>query len=231
MAEANPENKKIAPKLTVGVITALVLAVVFAFVSGRNSAEVIAGDELYTVDFTSADDWNGVQSDTPNTSFSLEPENGLFRVGANTENYAWALNTDTHTDILIESRPRLATDNPNNGYGVGCRVQQDGAGYWFLVSRDGYAAILIAGSNGSVINLSEWKFSNAVNTGATARNTLQAACDGETLVFTVNGEQIAQVTDTTYSSGTSALIASGASSRPTNVVFNRVRAWNVEIED
>ena len=196
---------------------------------GGNAAALVAGAERYTEDFTSADAWAGPRSNLPNTAFTLEPENGRLRGGANVEGYAWALNTDTHSDVILETRTRLATDNPNRGYGVACRTQPDGAGYWFLVSRDGYAAILLSATDGSLVNLAEWRFSAVIRAGANARNVIRAVCDGDRLTLIVNGTQLVSVTDATFAQGTSAVIVSGSSTDlgPTNVIFESVSAWDV----
>ncbi len=205
----------------------LVWGMVVWMLAACGASEPAQGTERYTVDFTTTDAWDGPQSNTPNTSFTLEPENGHFRAGANTEDYAFALHTDDHTNIIIETRPRLATDNPNNGYGIGCRAQADGAGYWFLVSRDGYAAILSATAGGTVTNLTEWRYNDVIDTGANARNTLRATCFEDQLIFTVNGERVAGTSDNTHVSGATALVVSGSEVGPTNVVYESVTAWDV----
>jgi hypothetical protein len=202
-----------------------VMAVTLA-ACGANVADPVPGLERYSVDFTSPDDWGGPRSDTPNTSLTLEPENGRFRAGANTEGYAWALNTDTHAGVILEAKTRLATNTPNNGYGVACRVQPDGAGYWFLVSRDGYAAILLAGTDGSLVNLNEWRFHSVIEAGTNARNTIRAACVDDELTLIVNGRRLVSTTNDTFAQGTSALIVSGSALGPTNVIFESVTAWN-----
>lgn len=203
----------------------LLAALVLAACSGA-VREPVPGLERYTVDFTAPDDWGGPRSTTPNTSFTLEPENGRLRAGANTRGYAWALNTDTHSDIIVETQTRLATNTPNNGYGVACRVQPDGAGYWFLVSRDGYAAILLAGADGALVNLAEWRFNSVVGTGSNARNAIRAACVGDDLTLFVNGRRLVSATDATFTQGATALVVSGSTLGPTNVVFESVTAWN-----
>ncbi|MEO0565793.1 MAG: hypothetical protein AAF125_27035 [Chloroflexota bacterium] len=205
------------------------MALLLAACGGGNAAVPVPGAERYTEDFTSADAWAGPRSNLRNTSFTLEPENGRLRGGANVDGYAWALNTDTHSDVILEAQTRLATDNPNRGYGVACRVQPDGGGYWFLVSRDGYAAILLSAPDGSLVNLAEWRFNAVIGAGGNARNAIRAVCDGENLTMIVNDTRLVSATDDTFTGGTSAVIVSGSSTDlgPTNVIFESVTAWDV----
>jgi hypothetical protein len=185
-------------------------------------------DEQYRITFADGDTWGGPRSGFDGASFTLD-DAGNFRIGNTTEAYAWALLDDDHTDTLIETRPRLTTDNPNNGYGIGCRMDDSGAGYYFLVSRDGYHAILKATSQ-SLTNLTQWRFSNTIQTGVTARNTIEATCIGTTLMLTVNGERLASATDSTHTSGSSGLIVSGSVVGVTNVAFDGVAGWDVTLD-
>jgi hypothetical protein len=187
------------------------------------------GAERFTVTFTAPDAWNGPRSDFDGASFDRQLEDGLFRIGNGTERYAWALNTDDHTDIILETRPRLATDAPNRGYGLGCRMTPDGSGYYFLVSRDGYHAILSATASG-IGNLTDWTLSSAINTGVGANNVIRAICVGDTLLLEVNGERLAATADDRHTRGASGLVVAGGSLSATNVAFSSVTATDVTAE-
>jgi len=204
------------------------LMVILAACSGGPS--VTQGAEQFTVTFDDAASWAGPRSDFDGASFDFVPEDALLRIGNGTERYAWALHTDEHTNVLIETRPRLATDAPNRGYGGGCRMDADGSGYYFLVSRDGYHAILSATASG-VTNLTDWTFSAAVNTGVNARNTVRAACVQDALVLTVNGERLVATTDNRHVSGAAGLVVAGGSQGVTNVAFESVTAYDAALDD
>ena len=73
------------------------------------------------------------------------------------------------------------------------------------ISGDGYYNITKADENGFT-DLVAWTESSAVRQG-TKTNKIVASCIGNTLKLEVNGEVVAQATDSTYSSGDIALMA------------------------
>ncbi len=57
-------------------------------------------------------------------------------------------------------------------------------------------------------------------------NHLTAICDGNQLTFLVNGQEVAQTTDDTYSSGDIALSAVGLAAGKISVMFDNVLVQN-----
>ena len=114
-----------------------------------------------------------------------------------------------------------APSNDNNDYGVICRVNQDGAGYFFLISGDGYFAILRGDANEEFDPLIDWTSSKVINQGNSA-NEIQATCEGENLSLHVNGELLASVKDSRYSSGDIALTATSYETASTEIHFDDI---------
>jgi hypothetical protein len=101
----------------------------------------------------------------------------------------------------------------DNYFGVVCRYQNADNYYGFLISSDGYYAIVknIAGQR---IFLTNGSFQPAANIyPGNAGNHLQAICQERTLKWVVNGETLAEVQDTDLIYGQVGLLA-GAIDQP-----------------
>ena len=91
----------------------------------------------------------------------------------------------------------------DNAYGVLCRYQNPENFYYFLISSDGYGGIgqrvngqlkIISSTDGKLDPLP------SINQGDAA-NHLRVDCVGSNLTMFVNGDQVFQVTDGTFTSG------------------------------
>jgi hypothetical protein len=133
------------------------------------------------------------------------------------------LKTETPTPTMSQPAPSdlLMEDdfsNDNNGYGVCCREQGDGDGYYLFISGDGMYSIF-RGVEGSTESLVEWASSSAIRQGD-ATNHIRAICDGSRLTLVVNGEELASTTDSLYSEGDVGLAAASFESDPTEIHFD-----------
>ncbi len=183
--------------------------------AGMPPLDYTAGQTLYSADFADGETtpWDADGQRTGNE----------FRLRGATQNYTWTVDERDIADVQLEVVTRLVTDTPNNGYGAGCRMDADGSGYYFLISRDGYHAIL-SGTAQSIVNLTAWEASEFINTGQGAQNTVRAACIGDDLALFVNGAQVARTTDDAHTSGNTGLIVSGGAEGASTVAFEQVQA-------
>lgn len=124
------------------------------------------------------------------------------------------------TSIEIAATQISGPANNNNDYGVMCRLNEDGNGYSFNISGDGFYSIQRMDNN-AFTNLVEWTESDKINIG-NATNTLKVICQGSTLTFFVNGAQLAQTTDATYTTGDIALSATTYEADATEVHFDNL---------
>jgi len=122
--------------------------------------------------------------------------------------------------IEVEATQVSAPDNYNNDYGVLCREQGDGSGYYMLVSGDGYYGIA-KGQDGDFEWLVEFTESGAIHQG-NATNRIRAVCDGSTLALFVNGQRLATAEDGSFSEGDIGLTATSYESAPTEVHFDNL---------
>lgn len=124
-------------------------------------------------------------------------------------------------DIEVDTHQISAPANDNNQYGIMCRAQ-DGSldGYYFLISGDGYCAILKSVDE-EFEALVDFASSSAVREGD-AENHLRAVCDGSELELYVNGRRVASATDTTFTNGDIALTVASYEEEGTEVHFDNI---------
>lgn len=123
-------------------------------------------------------------------------------------------------DIAIDTTQIDAGPEDNNDYGIACRVQNDGSGYYLLISGDGGFAILKGYEEGYEA-LVDWTATDAVRQG-NATNSMRAVCDGSTITLYANGQRLATAEDTTFSSGDIALTATSYEDVTTEVHFDNI---------
>jgi hypothetical protein len=124
--------------------------------------------------------------------------------------------TDVPQDVIVSAAFHKVSGPVGGGYGIIMRdqaaVPQNGT------NQDGHYYVLEAGDKGEIgiwrrdgnawVDLVAWKRSDAVKTG-TATNELTASAIGNRLSLSVNGTQVASITDGTYSSGNVGLFSGG----------------------
>ncbi len=150
-------------------------------------------------------------------------EDGGYVVEAYKEGeYYWGSAYRNFENIRVDVDVRMLETNQslNDAYGVDCRIQENGDGYGFRISSDGYIAILIfQDQEGSA--LVDWELSNAIRTDGST-NHLTAICEGNQLTFLVNDIQVAQTTDDTFTEGDITLSALTLESEPVKVIFDNL---------
>lgn len=129
-------------------------------------------------------------------------ENDRYKVESYIEDtYNWCVAGINAADIRIEVDVDVAAtvENGNDAFGVDCRVQENGDGYGFRISSDGYIGISkYVETKG--IELQEWITSDAVYMDGRT-NHLTAICQGDHLQFLVNDVNVAEVIDDTFTTG------------------------------
>ena len=99
--------------------------------------------------------------------------------------WARALQDLVDVVVYVDATQISAPISNNNSYGIGCRIQSNGDGYYLLISGDGYFGIFRA-VYGDYEPLVDWTQSDVVRRG-NATNHIQAMCDNTTLALYVNG--------------------------------------------
>ena len=138
-------------------------------------------------------------------------------------NVMWGVAGKVFDDVIIEVNATQfsAPDNDNNDYGVACRIQDEGPGYYLLISGDGFYSIQKAVGEDRE-PLVDWTESDVILRG-NASNDIRGTCVGSSLTLEVNGEQLASATDSEFLSGDVALTATSYEDASTQINFDNVR--------
>lgn len=134
----------------------------------------------------------------------------------------WGAALQNFTDVVIDvdAIQVLAPPNDNNDYGVVCRLQPNGDGYYLVISGDGYYAIYRA-VEGEFEPLVDFAPSDVIWQG-NATNHLRVICRGTYLALLVNGELVAKTDDATFAGGDVGLTATTYEDEPTEVRFDNL---------
>jgi hypothetical protein len=149
--------------------------------------------------------------------------NGTYSVtGSKKLSTMWGVYDEVFDDLVIDvdALQISAPANNNNDYGVVCRIQENGDGYYLIISGDGYYAIQMS-LNGTFSSLVDWTASDAVNQGSVS-NHVQAVCDGSRIALTLNGTLLAETNDTNFTSGKIGLTATTYEDQPTEIHFDNL---------
>lgn len=145
--------------------------------------------------------------------FVISTESAAAMWGAAGRNYADVV-------IEVEATQVRAPSNNNNDYGVMCRLKFTGEGYSFNISGDGFYSIQKM-SNNEFTDLVAWTESGVIRKG-NATNKIRVVCDGNKLALFVNGEMLAEVIDSAYTSGDIGLAATTYEPEATEVHFDNL---------
>lgn len=203
--------------------TILLLMMSWLIVACQETAEKYElGDVLLEEDFSAADSWETFGED----DVSLQVSDGAYRITTSDGGYIWGLNELEHSDVVIEVTTTQVSTHDNNAYGVMCRAntENNGDGYYFLISGDGYYSIAM-GEGESVNPIVRWTEHSAVNEG-TATNKLRAVCVGDYLALYVNDELVTEIEDTTFTNGYTGLAAAAFAEGDADITFDDLTIWS-----
>lgn len=170
--------------------------------------------------FDEADVW---EEYTNPMGVELGVENGVYRAYTMNGGYVWGLNEAEHSDIILEVEATPMNLNFGSGYGVMCRAEADGDGYYFMINAEGFFSIA-KGEGDYILPLVDWQRSPAIHQQIDL-NVIRAACVGSTLTLHVNDQLIAEVTDTTYGAGFAGLSVAGAEYTDADVIFDNLAMY------
>lgn len=155
-------------------------------------AEPAAPVILVADDFSTADQWQF--SGLPTGVKAKIAKGGLQIDLAKNKNLTLIAPGDPAADVVVTIDVQFPKGATGDSIGLGCRLQENGDGYWFLMSRNGYYRIEKQ-RDGDLQPLVDWTTSAAINTTAGASNNVQIRCTGSALALFVNEVEVAQVED------------------------------------
>lgn len=171
--------------------------------------------------------WNTFR--LPDSTAFFVVSGGSFNAGvAADRGYVWSLNPNVAGNTSIKARLWQTHGIRGNGFGVMCRADEAGNGYYFVVSSAGQFAILKAVPEmADPIQLVQWQRSGAVRLD-TGVNAIEAICLDDYLGFTVNGVFIAEVRDTRFTEGHIGVVV-GAVQEAVHVSFDDIIIRDVRV--
>jgi hypothetical protein len=179
-----------------------------------------------------SDTSNGWDDNTSDTS-SVGVKSGKYVIAISAESWiAWANPSKQDLkNIHIEVTVKNTGDAQDVGFGVTCD-DTDGDFYYLAVSADGYYIIAKkAGSDTTALSDTEndsWLSSDKIPTNASSYQ-LGADCANGTLTLYVNGDEIASVDDSSYTSGNIGLLgATFKDSKAAEITFDSLEVTQLK---
>lgn len=173
--------------------------------------------------FERGDNWRQYKTEA---GLFLGARAGVFRIDFSGRQYVWSQREGEFENVVIEAQAAQKSDYQHNAYGLACRLDagNNGRGYFFLISGDGYASI--RWSNGrSLEPIVSAAPSRHIRRGR-ASNRLRAVCIDDYLALWVNGEFVAGARDGRAARGAAGLagVMNYAGKRLT-VDFDDLKVW------
>jgi len=189
-------------KLSLFILTILLTACQSAFITDLVTQ---SGQALYHDDFSDPTDGWPEASDAVG---SLGYSQGAYRVVVNSAGYdLWAVSRQTYRDVQVEVDTARLAGTSDNRFGLICRYQDAENFYVFIISSDGYYATAIIQNGTSSLLGQEMMAYNAAIIHGDGPNHIRFDCIGNALTGYVNGQQVAVVNDSTFSTGDAGLLA------------------------
>ncbi len=173
---------------------------------------------LFQDDFSdTSSGWDRVTTDTGVTDYV----DGLYRIYVNEAGTdIWANPGLEFTDVSVQVEAIKVGGPDDNDFGVICRSVDISNFYFFVISSDGYYGIgKVSDAGQELIGTDAMQPSEAIQQGETT-NTIRAECVGSSLSLYVNGEMLAEVQDSEFSSGDVGLIAGSFDIQGTDIHFD-----------
>ena len=179
----------------------------------------LLSDVLLFDDFSNPEGGWDIESDSESAVGYLDGE--YFVDVFLPELWTWSEVGSAYDDVVIEVDTRIDIPTADNSWGVFCRYEDADNQYVFEIGNDGLH-IIYALVGGEYVQLTDWTFSTAINTGPGAENHIRASCVGDELELAVNGVTLAEVRDSTFRSGDVALYGANYESGGSRVVFDNL---------
>lgn len=160
-------------------------------------------EQVVVDDFAHIGRWDRYDAD----ALRIGVLDGSLEINSSLPNYVWTLDRREQSNSVIQVTTTYLSAYEKGIYGLICRAspQNDGSGYFFLVSADGAYSIR-RGAGSAIDALVPWQNGGGLRRGQ-ATNELRAVCIDDYLALYINGEFVADVRDDRYRSGFTGLAA------------------------
>jgi hypothetical protein len=198
------------------MISALLIAALAC--SSGTETELLPAGVLFQDDFSdTSSGWDRVDVDEGVTDYA----DGVYRIFVNTDSTdVWANPGLNFTDTIIEVEATKVGGPDDNDFGIICRYEDTNNFYSFIISSDGfYAIVRVEDGVQEIIGSEDMMPSDAIETG-NVTNDIKVDCVGSTLTLYANGSQLLSVEDTAFASGDVGLLAGTFDTPGTDIHFD-----------
>jgi len=179
---------------------------------------------LFQDDFSNANSgWDRNDWDSGLTDYG----DGVYRMSVKVPSYDIWANPGKSFDgnVRVEADATKVSGEDDNDYGLICRYSgaPDTPNYYFgIISSDGFAVVgkVTAGSM-EYLSSEQMQPSDAIKQGSTT-NRLRIDCVGSNIALFVNGQQVATVSDASYTSGDVGFLAGTFEIPSTEIHFDNL---------
>jgi hypothetical protein len=151
-------------------------------------------------------DYGWLAEERDSQDYQFRYENGEYvvrKINAQYDKSPSAFLVSTYKDVRISVDARISGDVSNRSIVMGCRRRSsasDGIQYYRLVVRTDIGQYALTKLSGGFAYLKEWTSSPAIARGS-EWNHLGLTCDKHSISVTINGQQVASVSDEALSNG------------------------------
>lgn len=187
-------------KRTIWVLLVVLAACAPAPPDGSPSRSVITGSQRTFYNFNaSAATWD-IYQHGDSAAFQLNAGTLEGMVIAD-RGYVWSLDGQAHSDILVNVTVQQTAGWVGSAYGVMCRGDEQGNGYYFLISSDQHFSIGVATPvRNELFYLVPWQFNSHIKRGFVP-NDLRVVCAGDYLALIINDVFVAEAFDREFTTG------------------------------
>jgi hypothetical protein len=181
---------------------------------------VYVTNERTGYNFNKPETWDVFTLPDSAASFQVVDGEMVAQVAAD-RGYVLSRNHVEHTNVIINATLRQIDGLWGNGFGVVCRADEWGNGYYFLLSSNGEFTISVGTpARDELFELVPWQFHSAIHTGYAA-NEIRAVCVDDYLVMFINDVFVAETFDDELAQGELGLTV-GAVGQPVVAQFDNV---------
>lgn len=181
---------------------------------------VVTGSQRIVYEFFDARTWDIFTVEGDLARFSVN-EGRLEAYVAADRGYVMSANNVPHTDVIVEAAVQQTEGLLGNGFGLVCRADEHGNGYYFLLSSDGQFTISVATPvRDELFQLIPWQYHSIIRQGY-FENTIRAVCAGNYLALFINDVFVAETFDDEFTSGELGVVI-GAVGKPAAARFDHI---------
>ncbi len=139
--------------------------------------------------------------------------------------------SEEYDDVIITVDTQRLSDEPNDGYGLVCRSEDEDNGVHFYISSDGYWRIFNF-INGRARPFMPWTASELINQGEGVNNQITAVCIEDYYALYINGELVGEARNDTFDSGAVGMsVIVFEEESEVFIAFDNLRLWSGSSDD